>query len=198
MKKPITENLIILASASPYRRKLLERLHVPFTCHSPNIDETPMRGESPPKLVIRLARDKAQATARLYPDAIVIGSDQVAVLGKIILNKPGGHELARAQLLQLSGKTVWFHTGLCVLNSTTGSVQADVIRFKVSFRKLDVAEIERYLVAEQPYDCAGSFKSEALGITLLKYMQGDDPTALIGLPLIRLCEMLRSEGLELP
>jgi septum formation protein len=198
MNKPVAANLIVLASSSPYRRMLLERLHLPFKCHGPDIDETPLRGESPVTLVRRLAREKAAAVARRYPGALVIGSDQVAVYGRNILNKPGDHGRARAQLQRLSGHNVRFHTGLCVLNGSTGSVQVVCITFKVKFRKLGPAEIERYLAAERPYDCAGSFKSEGLGISLLACMQGDDPTALIGLPLIRLCEMLRNEGLELP
>ena len=176
----------------------MERLQLPFTCHSPAIDETPVSGESSLELVMRLARTKAEYAAKIYPDAIVIGSDQVAVLGKDILTKPGSHEQARAQLLQLSGHTAWFQTGLCVLNSNTGSVQVDAINCMVEFRALVIAEIDRYLTSEQPYACAGSFKSEGLGISLLTRVQGDDPTALVGLPLIRLCAMLRNEGLELP
>lgn len=198
MNKPVAANLIVLASSSPYRRMLLERLHISFRCYNPDIDETPLKGESPPALVRRLAREKAAAVARVYPGALVVGSDQVAVCGRKILNKPGDHERARAQLQQLSGHNVRFHTGLCVLNDNTGSVQVDAIPCQIKFRKLGLAEIERYLAAERPYDCAGSFKSEGLGITLLACMQGDDPTALIGLPLIRLCEMLRNEGLKLP
>jgi len=198
MNMPIAAKLIVLASSSSYRRMLLERLHLPFRCHAPDIDETPLRGELPVALVRRLARDKATSVSRVYPGALVIGSDQVALSGRNILNKPGDHERARAQLLRLSGHNVRFHTGLCVLNGSTGSVQVDSITFKVKFRKLVPAEIERYLAADRPYDCAGSFKSEELGISLLASMQGDDPTALIGLPLIRLCAMLRNEGLALP
>ena len=198
MNKPMAAKLIVLASTSPYRKMLLERLRLPFRCHVPDIDETPLPGESPVALVRRLARDKAASAGRVYPDALVIGSDQVAVSGRNILNKPGDHERARIQLVRLSGQNIRFHTGLCVLNGSTGSVQVDAITFKVKFRKLVPAEIERYLAADRPYDCAGSFKSEGLGISLLASMQGDDPTALIGLPLIRLCAMLRNEGLELP
>lgn len=190
--------LIVLASSSPYRRMLLQRLQLPFTCQDPDIDETPLKGESPVALVRRLARGKAAAVCTAYPGALVIGSDQVAVSGRNILNKPGDHEGARAQLLHLSGHKVQFHTGLCVWNGSTGSVQMDSVTFTVKFRKLVPAEIERYLAADRPYDCVGSFKSEGLGISLLAGMQGDDPTALIGLPLIRLCAMLRNEGLELP
>jgi len=198
MNKPVVAHLIVLASSSPYRRMLLERLHLSFKCHGPDIDETPLKGESPVALVKRLAREKAASASKAYPGALVIGSDQVAVCGRNILNKPGDHERARAQLQRLSGHNVRFHTGLCVLNGSTGSIHVDSITFKVKFRKLGLAEIERYLAAERPYDCAGSFKSEGLGISLLAGMQGDDPTALIGLPLIRLCEMLRNEGQELP
>lgn len=198
MNKPVADNLIVLASSSPYRRMLLERLHLPFKCHGADIDETPLQGESPVTLVSRLAQEKAASTSRIYPDALIIGSDQVAVCGRHILNKPGDHEQARTQLQRLSGHNVRFHTGLCVYNGSTGSVQVDSITFKVKFRKLVPVEIERYLAAERPYACAGSFKAEGLGISLLTCMQGDDPTALIGLPLIRLCEMLRNEGLILP
>ena len=198
MNKPIGVKLIVLASTSPYRKMLLERLRLPFRCHAPDIDESPLPDESPVALVGRLAREKAASVSRVYPDALIIGSDQVAVSGRNILNKPGDHERARSQLLRLSGHIVMFHTGLCVLNSSTGSVQVDSITIKVKFRKLAPAEIERYLAAERPYDCAGSFKSEGLGIALLASIQGDDPTALIGLPMIRLCAMLRNEGLELP
>jgi len=198
MNNPHTAGLIILASSSPYRRALLERLGLPFTCHRPDVDETPMPGESPPVLVKRLAREKAAHAGKIYPEAIVIGSDQVAVLNADILTKPGNHERARAQLQQLSGRKVIFQTGLCVLNSTSGSFQVDAIACVVEFRKLGIAEIERYLSLERPYACAGSFKSEGLGISLLASIQGVDPTALIGLPLIRLCEMLRNEGVKLP
>jgi septum formation protein len=198
MNKSVAANLIILASSSPYRRKLLERLELPFQSHGPDIDETPLPGESPISLVRRLAQEKADCTSRLYPGALVIGSDQVAVYGRNILNKPGSHAQARIQLQRLSGHNVRFHTGLCVINGSTGSVQVDCVTFKVKFRKLVPDEIERYLAAERPYDCAGSFKSEGLGVSLLASMQGDDATALVGLPLIRLCEMLRNEGQKLP
>ncbi|MGH8119483.1 MAG: Maf family protein [Gammaproteobacteria bacterium] len=190
--------MIILASSSPYRRALLERLGLPFTCHRPEVDETPMTGESALALVMRLAREKAAAAGNIYPAAMIIGSDQVAVHGSDLLTKPGNHAQARKQLMQLSGQQAVFQTGLCVLNSATGSVQEDAIPCMVEFRKLDVAEIERYLSQEQPYTCAGSFKSEGLGISLLARIQGNDPTALVGLPLIRLCEMLRHEGVKLP
>jgi len=198
MNNPNTRELMILASSSPYRRALLERLGLPFTCHSPAVDETPMTGESPQALVMRLAREKAACAGKKYPGAIVIGSDQVAVHGADILVKPGDHEQARKQLLRLSGQMALFQTGLCVQNNATGTVHVDVVPCMVEFRKLDIAEIERYLAQERPYACAGSFKSEGLGISLLARIEGEDPTALVGLPLIRLCEMLRSEGVQVP
>jgi septum formation protein len=198
MNQSVASNLIVLASSSPYRRMLLERLDLPFQCHGPDIDETPLPGEMPVSLVRRLAQEKAACTSRLYPGALVIGSDQVAVYGRNILNKPGDHEQARIQLQHISGHNVRFLTGLCVINGITGSVQVDCITFKVKFRELAPDEIDRYLAVERPYECAGSFKSEGLGISLLASMRGDDPTALVGLPLIRLCEMLRKEGQKLP
>lgn len=189
---------IILASTSPYRRALLERLHLDFSCHRPDVDESPKAGETSGELVKRLACDKARHAAGSYPDAIIIGSDQVAVLDSEILNKPGTHQGARMQLERLSGRNVMFQTGLCVLNSATGAMHIDIIPCLVEFRNLEAAEIERYLAVEQPYDCAGSFMSEGMGIALLAGIRGDDPTALIGLPLIRLCEMLRQEGVAIP
>lgn len=195
MPHPVT---LILASTSPYRRALLERLHLDFSCHRPEVDESPRAGETPVQLVERLAGDKARHAAGSCPDAIIIGSDQVLLLDTEILSKAGTHQGARRQLERLSGRKVMFQTGLCVLNSTTGAMQTDVIPCLVEFRHLDNEEIERYLAAEQPYDCAGSFKSEGLGIALLAAIRGADPTALVGLPLIRLCEMLRQEGVTIP
>ncbi len=189
---------LILASSSPYRRELLARLQVKFLCQSPVIDETALDGENAIALVMRLSEAKARKVAKSYPAAIVIGSDQVALLNNQILVKPGNHDKARQQLEQACGKNVIFNTGLCVFNATTGSVQIDCIPYSVKFRSLDVNEIERYLEKEKPYDCAGSFKSEGLGASLLEKMSGDDPTALIGLPLIRLSQMLRNEGIALP
>ncbi|MFN2349678.1 MAG: nucleoside triphosphate pyrophosphatase [Thioalkalivibrio sp.] len=185
---------LILGSSSPYRHELLERLGLPFQCHSPDVDERPLADEAPDALVARLARLKAEAVARQYPDALIIGSDQVAELDGRILGKPGGHEQAVQQLRAASERAVRFHTGLCLLNARTGRVQILAVPFTVHFRTLDSAMIEEYLRREQPYGCAGSFKSEGLGIALFQRMEGDDPTALIGLPLITLTTMLREEG----
>jgi septum formation protein len=189
---------IVLASSSPYRRSLLERLCIPFDTASPDVDESPLPGETPEQLVIRLACLKAGAVAKGRPSALVIGSDQVAVLGNTLLGKPGTRANALKQLQSMRGHSVSFLTGLCLLNTTTNNCQTDLVRYEVVFRHYDDAEIERYLDRDQPYNCAGSFKSEQLGITLMRRMQGDDPTALIGLPLIRLSEMLRQEAVQLP
>ena len=177
---------------------LIQRLGLPFSCENPDIDELPVQGETPEQLVCRLAYLKATKIAGNHTGTMVIGSDQVAVLDNEILSKPDSHDQAIIQLGKLSGKSVWFHTGLCLINNISNTVQSDCINYKVNFRTLSQDEIESYLKSEQPYDCAGSFKSEGLGITLLKSMTGDDPTALIGLPLIRLSEMFRQEGLALP
>ena len=189
---------IILASSSPYRRELLEKLGIEFTTESPNIDETPLPGETPEKLVARLAKEKAQTVAQNHADCLIIASDQAAVLDGNILGKPGSFSKAVEQLTAASGKTVLFLTSLALLNSSSGNIQIDVVPFSATFRKLNSAEIERYLERERPYSCAGSFKSEAFGITLFERLKGDDPNTLVGLPLIRLCEMLRHEGLLLP
>lgn len=191
------QQTLILASSSPYRQELLARLKIPFICKSPEIDESPLVGEEATALVLRLAEKKARKIAESSPVAIIIGSDQVASLNKHILNKPGDHSQARQQLAQLSGEDVVFYTGLCVINTSTGSIQTGCIPFAVKFRALTAEEIERYLTLEKPYNCAGSFKSEGLGITLLERMTGDDPTALVGLPLIHLSNMLRNEGILL-
>jgi len=192
-------HVIILASSSRYRRELLQRLGLDFRCLSPAIDETAAGGESPASLVRRLAEQKAMAIAADHQEpALVIGSDQVAVLDDEILGKPGNAESAVAQLQRMRGCRIEFLTGLCVVNTTTTGRQIDVVPFSVKFRDYSNAEITRYVAAEQPYDCAGSFRSEALGITLVESMSGSDPSALVGLPLIRLCEMLRAEGIELP
>jgi MAF protein len=187
---------LVLASTSPFRKQLLERLGLPFTTASPHTDETPLPGEAPQQLVARLARSKAEDVAHAYADALVIGSDQTAVIDGVILNKPGSHENAARQLRLCSGKIVTFYTGLCLLNARSGNRQVDVVPFQVQFRALTDAQIENYLRREQPYNCAGSFKSEGLGIALFERMIGDDPTALIGLPLIRLTRMLEAEGLS--
>lgn len=189
---------LILASSSPYRQELLARLKIPFLCQSPEIEETTLDGEDAAAAVMRLSEQKARKIAAFHPAAIIIGSDQVALLNDRILTKPGNHDKARQQLEQLSGQNVVFNTGLCVVNAKSGSIQTGYVPFAVKFRELDAGEIEHYLSKETPYDCAGSFKSEGLGISLLEKMTGDDPTALIGLPLIRLSAMLRNEGIALP
>ena len=196
---PHNRPAIILASSSPFRRELLGRLQLPVDCQSPDIDETGDSGESPWHLVRRLAEAKAMAIAgQCQAPTLVIGSDQVAVLDDVILGKPGDADNARQQLQRMRGCRIDFLTGLCLLNTQTTSRQIDVIPYSVKFRDYDDAAIERYIAAEQPFNCAGSFRSEALGVTLLESMSGSDPTALIGLPLIRLCEMLRQEGQALP
>jgi septum formation protein len=188
---------ITLASTSPFRKELLQRLGIPFATAAPDVDETPLANEAAVALVQRLSEAKARAIAADHP-GLIIGSDQVATTGNDILGKPGTHERACEQLGYLSGKHVTFQTGLCLLNTVTDAAQVDVIPFTVKFRQLGDEQIERYLRRDQPYHCAGSFKSEGLGITLFEYMQGDDPTALIGLPLIRLTGMLGQEGFILP
>lgn len=187
---------LVLASTSPYRKALLQRLGLPFETASPAADETPLPGETPDQLVRRLAEAKARAVAKQFPDALIIGSDQVAVLEGAILGKPGTHAAAMAQLRAASGKRVSFRTGLCLLNSGTGGAQVEVVSFDVCFRELTGEQIESYLRKEMPYDCAGSFKSEGLGIALFQRLEGDDPNALIGLPLIRLIAMLEAEGID--
>ncbi|MCO5787528.1 septum formation inhibitor Maf [Pseudomonas sp. G11-1] len=189
---------LILASSSPYRRALLERLGIPFEHAAPEVDETPRVGETPEQLTLRLALDKARALASRFNDHLIIGSDQVLLLEGQAVSKPGAHAAAKEQLRRCSGRTVQFTTSLCLLNSATDQYQLTSEPFKVSFRELDENSIERYLQRERPYDCAGSFKMEGLGISLFRALQGDDPNSLIGLPLIRLCEMLRQEGVQLP
>ncbi|ROM96975.1 nucleoside triphosphate pyrophosphatase [Pseudomonas brassicacearum] len=189
---------LLLASSSVYRRELLARLQLPFTCSSPDIDESHQPEESAIELVKRLAREKAQALAGSHPAHLIIGSDQVAVLDGRIIGKPHTFEKARDQLLSASGASVTFLTGLAVLNSQTGHCQLDCIPFTVHMRRLDQARIERYLRAEQPYDCAGSFKAEGLGVSLFQSTEGPDATSLVGLPLIRLVDMLLAEGVQIP
>ena len=193
----MSDPTIILASTSPYRRMLLERLQVPFKTISPKVDEASLPGETPQALVQRLAIAKAQAVADNNPDALVIGSDQVAVHGGEIVGKPGDHEHAVTQLRQASGSAVMLYTGLALINSATGRIQSEVVPFGVVFRELSDEQIESYLRKEQPYDCAGSVKSEGLGIALLERFEGEDPNTLIGLPLIRLVRMLENEGVKL-
>ena len=189
---------LALASSSPYRRMLLERLGIPFEYAAPDVDETPSSGETPEQLTLRLALEKARALAGRFTDHLIIGSDQVLLLDGQAVSKPGNHAAARDQLRRCSGRTVQFTTSLCLLNSRTGKHQLTSEPFQVSFRELDDESIERYLQREQPYDCAGSFKAEGMGISLFSALRGDDPNSLIGLPLIKLCEMLRQEGLQLP
>ena len=188
---------LVLGSTSRYRRELMQRLCIPFDVAAPDVDETPQDGESPHDLACRLALAKARAVAALHPDAVVIGSDQVADLGGEPLGKPGTHERAVAQLQRMRGQTVVFQTAVAVVCQDTGFAQTDLAAVRVVFRNLSDAEIETYLRTEQPYDCAGSAKSEGLGIALLESINNDDPTALVGLPLIRTCRMLRAAGLPI-
>ncbi len=187
---------LILGSTSRYRRELLERLRLPFTCVAPQVDETPLPGEAPATLALRLALAKAQAVAELHPQAVVIGSDQVCDLHGEALGKPGTHARAVAQLQRLRGQQVVFQTAVAVVCHARGYAQALLAPVTVQFRALSDAEIERYLRLDEPYDCAGSAKSETLGITLLSAIHSDDPTALIGLPLIRTSELLRGAGID--
>lgn len=189
---------LLLASSSTYRRDLLARLHLPFVCCSPDIDESHRPGESAIELVRRLAEQKARALAASHPDHLIIGSDQVAVLGEQIIGKPHTFDKACEQLMAASGASVTFLTGLALLNSQTGQCQVDCVPFTVHMRKLDQARVERYLRIEQPYDCAGSFKAEGLGVSLFQSTEGPDATSLIGLPLIRLIDMLLAEGVQIP
>lgn len=189
---------LVLASTSPYRLAVLQKLPLEFVTDSPDIDESPQANESPQELVKRLSLAKAQAVAPRHPHSLIIGSDQVAVLGGQILGKPGNHENAVKQLHNASGHQVVFNTGLCLLNSDTDHAQVRCVPFTVQFRRLSDEQIERYLQHEKPYNCAGSFKSEGLGITLFEKLLGDDPNTLIGLPLIELVRMLENEGIILP
>ena len=189
---------LVLASTSPFRRELLNRLEISFKTANPQTDESALPGESPEELALRLSEAKARAVVPLFPDALIIGSDQVAHLGDEVFGKPGTEARAIAQLQRMRGQTVVFHTALALLNTRTGHLQVEGIPTQVRFRNLSDDEIRRYVAKEQPLDCAGSAKSEGLGITLLDAMPGEDPTALIGLPLIALSRMLRAEGLELP
>ena len=187
---------LILGSTSPFRRELLDKLGLSYEVAAPAVDEAAEPGESPEHLVARLAEAKARAVAAGYPDALVIGSDQVAVLDHHILGKPGDHDTAVEQLRAASGRWVNFQTGLCLLDAADGAAQVEVVPFRVRFRGLEETEIENYLRREQPYNCAGSFKSEGLGIALFQRLEGEDPNALIGLPVIRLIDMLKRVGVE--
>ena len=198
MSESHTPRALVLGSTSRYRRELLTRFRLPFDCASPDVDETPQPGETPAALALRLALAKAHAVAAQYLDAIVIGSDQVADLNGQPLGKPLVHDKAVAQLRAMSGQSMQFHTAVAVVCHATGFAQADTAVVRTVFRDLSDAEIERYLRAEEPYDCAGSAKSEGLGITLLDAIESDDPTALIGLPLIRTARLLRAAGVVLP
>jgi septum formation protein len=187
---------LLLASTSPFRRTLLQRLGLPFEVSAPQVDETPLPGESPRALVVRLAVAKARAGAARMSNALVIGSDQVACIDDMIIGKPGSREKAIAQLSQASGRPVSFYTGLCLMDAKSGALQVDCVPFTVHFRVLTHEQIEGYVDREQPFHCAGSFKSEGLGIALFRGLEGDDPSALIGLPLIRLVDMLERVGVS--
>lgn len=189
---------LILASGSKYRKMLLQRLGLPFDCHPPGVDESALEGESPGTLVARLASDKAVAVTREYPEAVVIGSDQLAVFGGRVVGKPGNHMHAVEQLRSFSGKTVEFLTAVSVRSQARGVNEHHTDRTLVTFRSLQLAEIERYLQLEQPYDCAGAFKAESLGISLFKTICSEDPTGLVGLPLIKTAAMLRRAGFAVP
>lgn len=193
---PAASRPLVLGSTSPYRRELLGRLRVPFGVAAPQVDETPQAGEAPRALALRLALAKARAVAALHPSAVVIGSDQVADLDGEPLGKPGTHERAVAQLRRMSGRTVIFQTAVAVVCAESGFEQVDLAAVRVRFHPLSDDEIETYLRAEQPYDCAGAAKSEGLGIALLEAIENDDPTALVGLPLIRTCRLIRAAGVR--
>ncbi len=195
--KPPHDWPVILGSTSRYRKELLSRLRIPFEVCAPHVDETPLPGEAPKELALRLALAKALAVAKQNPNAVVIGSDQVADLEGTPLGKPGNHTNAVLQLQKMRGKTVVFQTALSVVCVANGYQRTDLAAVRVKFRDLTDSEIESYLRAEEPYDCAGSAKSEGLGITLLDAIDNDDPTALVGLPLIRTCQMLREAGVTL-
>ena len=187
---------LVLGSTSPFRKSILEKLNLAFECAKPNIDETALANETSQALVERLAIEKAKAVAGEYPNALIIGSDQVAVCEGEILGKPHNFENGVIQLTKFSNKAVSFYTGLCVFDSSSNTVKSLVEPFVVHFNKLSQSEIENYLKAEQPYNCAGSFKSEGLGICLFKKLEGDDPNTLIGLPLIQLVALLKQHGLD--
>lgn len=189
---------IVLGSTSPFRRALLEKIGVQFEVDAPEVDERHLEQETPEQLVVRLAQAKAQAVAQRHPNSLVIGSDQVACIDDRILGKPGDRDNAIQQLSLASGRRVTFYTGLCLYNSSTDDMQSACELFHVHFRTLSRQQIERYLDAEEPYNCAGSFKSEGLGISLFSRMQGDDPNTLIGLPLIRLIQFLDATGIKIP
>jgi septum formation protein len=189
---------LVLASTSPYRRELLQRLGVPFAIANPGVDEAALPGETPVATAQRLAQAKAKAMRGAHPDALIIGSDQIAYADARVFGKPGNRERAIEQLRVLRGRSVIFHTALCLFNAASGRVQLEGVPVEVRFRQVSDEEIRRYLDREPAFDCAGSARYEGLGISLLDYVRGDDPNALIGLPLIALCRMLRNEGVALP
>jgi MAF protein len=195
--KPGSHLPVVLGSSSPFRKTILEKLRIDFETASPDINESALDDESPKDLVKRLSEQKAQAVAKTHKQHLIIASDQVAVLDDQVMGKPGNHENAFQQLKQASGHTVTFLTGLCLLNSQTGKLQSEVVPFDVVFRTLTDDEIDHYLELEQPYQCAGSFKSEGLGIALFERLEGDDPNTLMGLPLIALVRMLRNESVKI-
>ncbi len=188
---------LILASSSIYRRELLSRLRLPFEVVSPDVEETPLAGESPEETSLRLAIEKARKVAENHPGSLIIGSDQVAVLDGIQIGKPMNFENAFRQLKMMRERTVIFHSALCLVNAATGSIRSKVVPYSVTFRDYNDDEIARYLELEQPYHCAGSAKTEGLGIVLIRSMEGEDPNALIGLPLIALVDMLTAEGMKI-
>ena len=194
----IKDQKIILASSSPYRKELLKRLDITFTTVSPEVNERYFQDELISDYVLRLAKTKAESIVPKNDNSLIIAADQALQCDKKILGKPGNYNKAKEQLIFMSNRSLTFYTGLCLINTETKIIEEDVVSFRVDFRKLTESEIENYLVKEKPYDCVGSFKSEKLGISLLKKMNGDDPTALIGLPLIRLCKMLRNQGVDIP
>lgn len=187
---------LILASSSIYRKELLERLQLPFRIEVPNVDETPLPNETPDQTALRLAQEKARIVGETHKNSFIIGCDQVATLDNLQLGKPMTHDNATKQLQLMRGRVVTFHSALCLFNSSSQHMQAEVVRYAVKFRQLSDAQIENYLLKEQPYHCAGSAKSEGLGIALIEWMRGDDPNALIGLPLIALIRMLTNAGME--
>ena len=190
------KQILILASSSEYRRQLLQKLLIPFNSISPNVDESALAGEKPQETALRLAQEKAKKIGNEYPHALVIGCDQVATLDGEQLGKPLNHNNATKQLQKMRGREVVFHSALCLYNAATGNMQAEVVPYLVKFRQLSDEQIESYLTKEQPYHCAGSAKSEGLGIALIERMLGEDPNALIGLPLIKLITMLHNEGIN--
>jgi septum formation protein len=190
------KQMLILASSSSYRRELLQKLQIPFSCISPKLDESALPDEKPHQTALRLAQEKAKKVAQEHPHALIIGCDQVATLDGETLGKPINHKNATKQLQMMRGKEVTFHSAICLFNPETNHIQSDVVPYLVKFRNLTDDEIERYLVKDQPYQCAGSAKSEGLGIALIERMIGEDPNALIGLPLIKLVNMLSNENVS--